>query len=268
MESKLFLEKMEKIEVIQISKKFEKANSNLLGLLVLDNISFQIEPKKFVSILGPSGCGKSTLLNIIAGFLKPTKGEVKFNGKLIKSPSPERTVVFQEYGLFYWKTVLGNVEFGLKAKGLAKDERKEIAQYYIDLVHLTGAENKYPNELSGGMKQRAAIARALAVNPECLLMDEPFGSLDSQTRNILQDEILEIWEKTGKTIVSITHNVDEAIYLSDRVIILGSRPTKVISDINIDLPRPRYPEIRLETKFREIYDKIWQILRQEVIKKG
>lgn len=203
---------------------------------------------------------------MIAGFFKPTKGEIRFNSKLIDAPSPERTVVFQEYGLFDWKTVLGNVEFGLKAKSLPKNKRKEITQYYIDLVNLTGAENKYPHELSGGMKQRAAIARALAVNPECLLMDEPFGAIDSQTRNFLQDEILEIWRKTRKTILSITHNIDEAVYLSDRVIILSSSPAKVISDINIDLPRPRFPEVRLESKFRAIYDSIWQILRKEVLK--
>jgi len=257
---------VQKIEIINISKSFHKTNNESQESLILDDISFEIQPGSLVNILGPSGCGKTTLLNIIAGFLNPTKGEIRFDGEVINGPNPKRTVIFQEYGLFDWKTVLGNIEFGLKAKGLPKNKRKEIAHHYLDLVHLTGSENKYPNELSGGMKQRAAIARALAVEPEGLLMDEPFGALDSQTRNILQDEILEIWQTTGKTILSITHNVDEAVYLSDRIIVFSNPPAKIILDININLPRPRFPEIRLESKFKDIYDSVWQILRKEALK--
>jgi NitT/TauT family transport system ATP-binding protein len=258
---------MKKIEIVKVSKSFCQNNNLEKEPLVLDDLSFEVQPGSFINILGPSGCGKTTLLNIIAGFLQPTKGEVRFDGKTIYGPSPTRTVIFQEYGLFDWKTVFGNVEFGLKAKGLGKDKRKEMAQYYIEFVHLSGSENKYPNELSGGMKQRASIARALAVEPACLLMDEPFGALDSQTRNMLQDDILEIWQKTGKTIISITHNVDEAVYLSDRIIVLSNSPAKIILDVNIDLPRPRFPEIRLENRFRNIYDSIWQTLRKEVLRK-
>lgn len=255
-----------KIKVVNVSKIFCQNNTASQESLILDDISFEIESGTFFGILGPSGCGKTTLLNIIAGFLKPSKGKILFDGTLINGSSPERTVIFQEYGLFDWKTVLGNVEFGLKAKGLPKNKREKNAQYYIDLVHLAGSENKYPHELSGGMKQRVGIARALAVEPECILMDEPFGALDSQTRNLLQDEVLEIWQKTGKTILSVTHNVEEAVYLSDRVVVLSRCPAKIILDINIDLPRPRFPEIRLDTKFRNIYDSIWHTLRNEVQK--
>jgi NitT/TauT family transport system ATP-binding protein len=257
---------MKSIRIINVSKTFNQ-NDNFLDneSLILNNISFDIEPSSFVNILGPSGCGKTTLLNIIAGFIRPSTGQITFDDKLINGPSPERTVVFQEYGLFDWKTVRENIVFGLKAKGISKEEQKKIVRNYIELVHLCGSENKYPYELSGGMKQRAAIARALAVDPKCLLMDEPFGALDSQTRHLLQDEILEIWQRTSKTIISITHSVDEAVYLSDRIIVLSRSPARIILDINIDLPRPRYPEIRLEINFKKFYDTVWQVLRNEVL---
>ncbi len=256
---------MDKFELINISKSFSSTNNGLMNeSLVLDNISFNIEPCTITSILGPSGCGKSTLLNIMAGFIKPTKGSAKFNGDEIISTNPARVVIFQEYGLFDWKTVQGNIEFGLKAKNFPTKERQALVKKYIDLVHLQGAEDKYPSELSGGMKQRAAIARAIAVEPECLLMDEPFGALDSQTRNIIQDEILAIWREIKNTIVSITHNIDEAVYLSDRIIVLSKIPSRVILDIQTNLNRPRKPEIRLSNEFREIHDLIWQTLRNEI----
>lgn len=256
---------MDKFELINITKTFSSSYNGLMKeSIVLDNISFNIEPGTITSILGPSGCGKSTLLNIMAGFVKPTNGIAKFNGADIITPNPERVVIFQEYGLFDWKTVQGNIEFGLKAKGVLTKDRKSLVKKYIDLVHLQGAEDKYPSELSGGMKQRAAIARAIAVEPECLLMDEPFGALDSQTRNMIQDEILSIWREIKNTIVSITHNIDEAVYLSDRIIVLSKVPAKVILDIQTNLIRPRMPEIRLSKEFREIHDLIWQILRNEI----
>jgi NitT/TauT family transport system ATP-binding protein len=256
---------MDKFELINISKSFLSTNNGLMNeSLVLDNISFNIEPGTITSILGPSGCGKSTLLNIMAGFIKPTKGIAKFNGDEIISTNPARVVIFQEYGLFDWKTVQGNIEFGLKAKSFPTKERQALVKKYIDLVHLQGAEDKYPSELSGGMKQRAAIARAIAVEPECLLMDEPFGALDSQTRNIIQDEILAIWREIKNTIVSITHNIDEAVYLSDRIIVLSKIPSRVIIDIQTNLNRPQKPEIRLSNEFREIHDLIWQTLRNEI----
>lgn len=258
---------MEKIEIINISKSFIHSNNHgEVETPILDSISFSINTGTFISILGPSGCGKSTLLNIIAGFIPPNKGEVKFNGIPITEPNPSRVVIFQDYGLFDWKTVQGNIEFGLKAKNTPKQIRREKTQYFVDLVNLRGSENKYPSELSGGMKQRAAIARALAVEPECLLMDEPFGALDSQTRNLLQDEILSIWSKTQNTIVMITHNIEEAVYLSDRIIVLSNSPAKVLMDIMVNLPRPRFPEIRIQQEFRDIYNSLWQVLRNEVMK--
>ena len=252
---------MKKIEVIKLSKTFLHQNNKNQHPPIFTDISFDISEGTFVNILGPSGCGKTTLLNMIAGFVTPTSGNVFFNQIIVNGPDPSRTVIFQDYGLFDWKTVLGNIQFGLKAKGLPKREQKELAQYYINLVNLTGSEYKYPSELSGGMKQRASIARAFAVEPDCLLMDEPFGALDSQTRNILQEEILKVWEKTNKTVLSITHNIDEAVYLSDRVIVLGNAPTQIMLDLNIDLERPRYPEMRLEERYHFFYDQIWQALR-------
>jgi len=254
---------MVKFELINISKSFVKNDNKCKNeTLILNDISLKINSGTFVSILGPSGCGKSTLLSIMAGFIPPSKGEIKFNDIPVIEPKPSRVVIFQDYGLFDWKTVQGNVEFGLKAKNIPKLKRKEIAQYYIDLVHLKGSENKYPHELSGGMKQRAAIARAIAIEPECLLMDEPFGALDSQTRNILQDEILEIWKKTQNTIVLVTHDEDEAVFLSDRIIVLSNSPANVIIDEDINLERPRFTEIRLRKDFIEKKNNLWQSLRK------
>ncbi|MCX6580145.1 MAG: ABC transporter ATP-binding protein [Candidatus Aminicenantes bacterium] len=252
-----------KIEVVDLHMAYP-INGNSIGAKVLDGISFSVKNGSFVSVLGPSGCGKSTLIKIIAGLLLPTQGIVKVDGNGIKGPSSDRTVIFQEYGLFEWKTVIENVEFGLKAKGMPKSARLDIAQKYIDMVHLRGSERKYPRELSGGMKQRAAIARALAVNPECILMDEPFSALDSQTRLLLQEEILEIWEVTRKTILLITHNVEEAVFLSDRIILLSNIPARVSHDINVDLPRPRSANLRFDRRYRDIADCLWQSLRSEV----
>jgi len=228
----------------------------------LAGVSFSVPRGSFTSVVGPSGCGKTTLIRIIAGLLTPTTGRVTVDGVFITGPSPHRTVIFQDYGLFEWKTVMENVEFGLKAKGLPTGERRKVAQRYIDLVHLTGSEDKYPSELSGGMKQRAAIARALAVEPRCVLMDEPFSALDSQTRLLLQEEIVEIWESTRKTIVMVTHNVEEAVFLSDRVVVLSRGPARVALDMEVDLVRPRAPKMRSESRFREITDALWEVLRR------
>jgi ABC-type nitrate/sulfonate/bicarbonate transport system ATPase subunit len=234
------------------------------GGKVLNGISFSVEKGSLVSVLGPTGCGKTTLVRIIAGLLIPTQGLIKVDGHVVTGPSADRTVIFQEYGLFEWKTVMENVEFGLKAKGLPKRERRQLAQPYIDMVHLRGSERKYPKELSGGMKQRAAIARALAVEPECVLMDEPFAALDAQTRLLLQEEILEIWEETRKTILLVTHNVEEAVFLSDRIFVLSNLPARVVLDIEVNLPRPRSPEMRFERRYRDIVDRLWQTLRAQV----
>jgi len=194
---------------------------------------------EFVSILGPSGCGKSTLLYIVGGFVQPTEGTVAVNGKTVTGPGPDRGPVFQEFALFPWKTVLGNVMYGPLERGMKKSKAEEKARALIALVHLTGYENFYPKELSGGMKQRVAIARTLAYGPSILLMDEPFGALDAHTRTGMQKELLEIWERDRKTVLFVTHSVEEAVFLSDRVVVLTRSPGRIKDTVEIDLPRPR-----------------------------
>lgn len=252
-----------RIEATNIEMAFS-TNGQAPATRVLDGISFSVPEGSFTSVVGPSGCGKTTLVRILAGLLIPTHGQVRVDGQPIAGPSPQRTVIFQDYGLFEWKTVFENVEFGLKAKGLPKEQRRQIAKQYIEMVHLTGAEHKYPNELSGGMKQRAAVARALAVEPECVLMDEPFAALDSQTRRLVLEEVLEVWEKTRKTILLITHNVEEALFLSDRVLVLSKLPARIILDLPVDLPRPRSSDLRSDLVFRAMADRLWQTLRTQV----
>ena len=203
----------------------------------LENITLEVKPSEFLCIVGPSGCGKTTLLRMIAGLDYPTSGEIILDGTPVEGPSPDRGMVFQEFSLFPWRTVLKNVEFGLKIQG--KRDVRKTAERYIKLVGLTGFEHSFPFQLSGGMKQRVAIARALATEPAILLMDEPFGSVDAQTRNVLQEELLEIWKRTKKTILFVTHSVDEAVYLADRVVVMSSRPGRVLEIVAIDLERPR-----------------------------
>jgi NitT/TauT family transport system ATP-binding protein len=208
-------------------------------LEVIKDLNLKVADDEFVSFIGPSGCGKTTILRLIAGLEEPTSGEIYEDDSLVESPGSDRGVVFQEFALFPWRTVIKNIEFGLEMKGIPKEKRREIALEFIDLVNLEGFEDAYPKELSGGMKQRVGIARALANDPDVLLMDEPFGSLDAQTRNIMQRELLRIWQKRSKTVIFVTHSVDEALYLSDRVIVLTARPATVKKDFKIDLPRPR-----------------------------
>lgn len=203
------------------------------------DVSLEIHTGEFVSIVGPSGCGKTTLLNAVAGFIPPSEGEILLAGREVKGPGPDRGVVFQNFALFPWKTVLDNVAFGLKMRGLPREGRQRIAREYVALVGLTGAEGRYPNELSGGMQQRVGVARALANNPDLLLMDEPFASVDAQTRMTLQEELTRIWEARHPTILFVTHDVDEAVFLSDRVIVLSRSPGTVRAEISIALPRPR-----------------------------
>ncbi|MHC1599533.1 MAG: ABC transporter ATP-binding protein, partial [Candidatus Methanospirareceae archaeon] len=195
--------------------------------------------------------GKTTLLRMIAGLDYPSSGEIILDGKVVKGPSPDRGMVFQEFSLFPWRTVIKNVTFGLEITEIDKQEQYRIAERYIELVGLTGFENRYPHELSGGMKQRVAIARALATDPAILLMDEPFGSVDAQTRNILQEELLEIWKRTKKTVLFVTHSVDEAVYLADRVAVMSTRPGCLITCLVIDIPRPRKRTSREVNEFRE-----------------
>ena len=210
-------------------------------LLALVDVTFQVEKNEFFSIVGPSGCGKTTLLNLLAGFEQPTRGELRVGGKVITEPGWERAVVFQEYALFPWYTVSQNIRYGLQRKRLPEAEQRRLVDHYIGLVGLRGFESRYPRELSGGMRQRVSIARALAVNPSILLMDEPFASLDIQTREYMQDELLKIWQREPKTVIFVTHSIDEAIKLSDRVAIMGPRPGRIEQIETVDFERPRDP---------------------------
>lgn len=239
------------IECKNIIKKFE-------NLTVIDGISFSIKSGEFFVILGPSGCGKSTFLNMIAGFEKPTSGEILVMGKQVNKPNRNYGFVFQDYALFPWLTVLGNVESGINIRN--KKEKKEIAEYYINLVGLKDFIHEYPYKLSGGMKQRVSIARALAYNPPILLMDEPFGALDAQTRKLMQQELLRILKDFKKTIVFVTHSVVEAVYLASRVIVLGNRPSKIIYEEYIEIEGERH---FTGDKFNMYREKILHYLNQE-----
>ncbi|MCD6317584.1 ABC transporter ATP-binding protein [Candidatus Aerophobetes bacterium] len=231
---------------------------------VLENINFEISLNEFVSIIGPSGCGKTTLLRIIAGFLKPTKGEVICDGTTVKGPSPSRVVVFQKDAVFPWMSVRQNVEFGLLAKGVSQEERTRISNYFIELVGLKGFEDNLPKTLSGGMRKRVDLARAYAAGPEILLMDEPFGSLDAQTKSKMQEELLKIWEREKRTILFITHDISEALYLSDRVIVLTSRPGKTKKIIKVSLPRPRKNELKFTPEFAELEREVWDLIQEKI----
>jgi len=248
------------LEIRNVSKKFVSKNKEILAV---DNITFNVKYNEFLSIVGPSGCGKSTVLRMIAGLEKPTSGEILMEGRRIKGPGAERGLVFQQYTLLPWRNVLDNVAFGLEIRGVPKRERYEIARRFIKMIGLEGFEEAYPYELSGGMQQRVAIARTLANDPKVVLMDEPFGALDTQTRAILQHELLRIWEKEKKTVIFVTHSVDEAIYLSDRIIVMTARPGRIKDIIPIDLPRPRK---RDTLEFIEYRRRIVNILKDEVLK--
>ena len=226
-----------KIVVDEVRKQFQLEDRVIRALR---DVSFGVGDGEFVCIVGPSGCGKTTLFRIIAGLEAPSGGTVWLNGEPVEGPGTDRGMVFQEYGLFPWRTVLGNVTFGLEQRDLAKTRRQERATEMIELVGLDGFADAYPNELSGGMKQRVGIARALAVDPEILLMDEPFGSVDAQTRDMLHDELLRIWTETGKTVLFVTHDVDEAVTLADRVVVLTGSPGRVHEIVDVDLERSRH----------------------------
>lgn len=234
-------------------------------VVALDGVTLRIRRGEFISLLGPSGCGKSTLLGIIAGFQSATSGQLLQDGRPITRPGPSRTVVFQDYALFGWMTVQQNVEFGLKAKGMGRAERAEIARALIAMVRLNGFEDKFPHQMSGGMKQRAAIARALAPDPDILLMDEPFGALDAQTRVLLQEEIARISSEAGKTVIFVTHGIDEAVFLADRVVVMSPRPGRVREEVLVPLPlpRPRTAEMRSDPWFVSTVNDLWETLKPE-----
>jgi ABC-type nitrate/sulfonate/bicarbonate transport system ATPase subunit len=224
-------------------------------------VCVQVEDGEFVCLLGPSGCGKTTLLNCIAGFVEPTAGEVLVNGLTVNGPGPERGMVFQEYGLFPWFTVEQNIQYGPKVRGLTRRELKAISEHYIRLVNLQGFEHHYPRELSGGMKQRVGIARALANDPDVLLLDEPFGALDAQTRERMQGELLKIWQAERRTCMFVTHSIAEAVFLGDRVVVMTARPGRVKREIAVNLPRPRG---RTSEDFIALYREVDGILREEI----
>ena len=261
------LEGIQMITINNVNKSFSQRNGT--SYTALEQVSLTIKKGEFVSIVGPSGCGKSTLLNLIAGFEKVSSGTITVGGQKVTAPGADRIVVFQEHGLFPWLTVLDNVAFGLKQKGLSKKERYALAFEQIKAVHLSKFVDRYPHELSGGMKQRVAIARALVMDPDILLMDEPFAALDEQTRFILLKDLEEIWLKTGKTILFITHNIREAVILSDRVIVMATQPGRVKKEFAVQAARPHQsgdPLIHaLENKIMEaLTDELEKVVREEL----
>jgi len=255
-------ERSVKVKIDNVRKVYDTRNGEMIAL---NGVSLDIMENEFICVVGPSGCGKSTLLNIIAGLLEPTSGTVYCDGKEVKGTGTERGVVFQQYALFPWMTVKKNVMFGLNLKGIKGKEAEDIAMKYIKMVQLEDFADHYPKELSGGMKQRVAIARAYAVNPSILLMDEPFGALDAQTRTQLQQELLETWEKEQKTCFFITHDVDEAIILAQKVIIMSARPGRIKEIVDINIPYPRTQETKMSPEFLELKNHIWSQVYQEYL---
>ena len=250
------------IEISGVTQEFEKKDGKFLAL---DTVNLNVEQNEFICVVGPSGCGKTTLLNIIAGLCKPTTGTVKVRGELVTGPGKGKGVVFQQYALYPWLTVEKNVEFGMRMKGVPKAERAEIAKKYIDLVGLSKFAKAYPKELSGGMKQRVAIARAYATAPEVLLMDEPFGALDAQTRAQLQENLLKTWEQERKACFFITHDVEEAVLLATKIIIMSAGPGHITEIVPVTLPYPRTQQTKLTSEFNELKNQIWNKVYREYL---
>ena len=230
----------------------------------LRHFDIDVNEGEFLSIVGPSGCGKSTFLNVLLGLITPDSGALSVDGKRITGPGTDRAMVFQEFGLLPWRTVQTNVELGLELKGMGAEARRKVSQPLIEMVGLAGFERHFPHELSGGMKQRVGLARALATDPDVLLMDEPFAALDAQTRDLMQVELLRIWQEAKKTVLFVTHQIDEAIYLSDRVMVMTKRPGRAKKMFPIDLPRPRDYEMRVTPEFNELKLEIWNALKDEI----
>jgi ABC-type nitrate/sulfonate/bicarbonate transport system ATPase subunit len=249
------------IRVKALSKQFGTVDNGNVAVLALSDIDFEVRDNEFVTVIGPSGCGKTTLLRIIAGLIPYQQGEVSIDSHPVTGPGPERAVVFQNFALMPWADVLGNVTFGLEVRGVAKSDSEAKARELIKLVGLEGFERRLPKELSGGMQQRVGLARALAVNPQILLMDEPFGALDEQTRRLLQEELLQLWERERKTVVFITHSMEEAVMLGDRVMLMTPRPGKVKEMIEVPLKRPRSRDVEKSPAFVEIKEYLWENLR-------
>ena len=260
-----------KLRLRDVSREFIAPRTGQLTTAVT-GVSLEVQNGEFICVVGPSGCGKSTVLNLIAGLDTPTEGTIEANGAPIRGPGADRGVMFQDYALMPWQTVYDNVGFGLRygtpGEGLSASEREQRIRHFIDLVRLNGSEKKYPHQLSGGMRQRVALARLLANGPDILLMDEPLGALDAQTRLILQVELLRIWGETGareqrKTAMFITHDIEEAVFLGDRVVVMSTHPGRVKAVIDIDLPRPRNEQIRSDPRFGQLAGQIWGLIRDE-----
>ena len=234
-------------------------------VLALSDVSLTVEAHEFLALLGPSGCGKSTLLYLIGGFLPLESGSITVDGRAVSGPGPDRGIVFQNFALFPWKTVRGNVLYGLTRQGLPRSEREQRARHFIDLVGLTGFEDSYPSQLSGGMKQRVAIARTLAFDPRMLLMDEPFGALDAQTRSLMQNELLAIWQQTRKTVIFVTHDVEEAVYLADRVAVMTARPGRIKTIVKTGFDKAD-PGVRRSKAFVDKVDELWGLVRDEAVR--
>ena len=233
-------------------------------LVALDGVNLQVMDGEFVAIVGPSGCGKTTFLSVVDGLIAATSGRVMVDGDVVTRPGPDRAVVFQDASLLPWRTVLGNVRYGLECLGIRTRDADERAVRLITLVGLIGFENHYPHELSGGMQQRVNLARALGVDPKILLMDEPFASLDAQTRELMQEELPRIWAQARKTVLFITHQIDEAIYLADRVVVFSGRPGKVKDSITVDIERPRPIGVKRQARFHALEDRIWGLIDEDV----
>ncbi|MFW2487263.1 ABC transporter ATP-binding protein [Clostridium chromiireducens] len=262
-ESKIVLDNLSQIYYVRDKESSEKEKFQ-----ALKDFSLSIGKGEFIAIVGPSGCGKSTLLDIISGIVKAESGSISIDGKVVNGPALDRGFVMQGYALFPWRTIRKNVEFGLELKKVPKKERNKISDEFIELIGLKGFENRYPHELSGGMKQRVAIARSLAYDPEVLLMDEPFAAVDAQTRETLQDELMRIWDKTNKTIIFVTHSIEEAVLLADRVVVMTKNPGTIKEIVDIDLPRPRTnSDMRVCDDYNLITNKIYEYLHNKVEKK-
>jgi NitT/TauT family transport system ATP-binding protein len=251
------------LEISQLSKTFAAARADEARVSVLEGVSFSIPKNQFVCLLGGSGCGKTTLIKIIAGLIEPDAGDIKIEGRAIKGSGADCSLVFQNYGLLPWRSVLGNVELGLEIRGVTRAQRRRVCREYIDRVGLTGFENHYPHQISGGMQQRVGLARALSKDPKILLMDEPFAAVDMQTREKLQEELLGIWWSMKTTVLFVTHSIEEAVYLGDRVMVMSARPGRITADIATELPRPRADgDVKSSARYAEVQRLVRIALKQ------
>src|SRR3954465_11976883 len=248
------------LEVSGLRKTFSKDGRSLA---ILDIERFAAREGEFITIIGPSGCGKRTFLHMMGGFIPADAGAIRVYGQEVRGPGPDRGMMFQEFALFPWKTVAGNVAWGLEAQGKSRSEIEPVVQRYLEMTSLADFRNHYPAELSGGMKPRVAVAPVLAFDPKVLLMDEPFGALDAQTRETMQEEVMQLWARTRKTVVFVTHDIEEAVYLGDRIIVLSARPGRIKEEVRIDLPRPRELEIKKSIQCHEYRNPGWDLIRSE-----